>query len=117
MFTGVTKRAYLNWLATDTWHSGHDLDMKRFYRFVHCYVVYARKPLDGNSVYRDLMERKFSGSSDPIANNIARNFASLFDQLVDYERCIRKSNWGPLPRLAKSAHASDSRRVTDNGSR
>jgi hypothetical protein len=104
MFTGFTRRTYLHWLGHDTWHTGHPLDMRRFYRFVHCYVVYARKPLDGNFVYKDLIERKFHGSEeDAAARQIARKFASLFDQLVEYERCLRKGDWGSLPDLSEDS--------------
>lgn len=103
MFTGITKRAYLAWLSHDTWHSGHQLDMKRFYHFVHCYVVYARKPIGSSFIYQDLVERKFGKSTDKIVQGVAHKFASLFDELVDFERQLRKNDWGPLPEF-KNGH-------------
>lgn len=97
MFTGNSRQAYLHWLSFETWHSGHYLDMRRFYRFVNCYVVYARKTLDGSVLYHDLMEHKFDNSDDEMVQSIARSYANLFDNLVEYHKCIRRADWGPLP--------------------
>ena len=72
-------------------------DMKRFYRFVNCYVVYTRKPVDGAFVCRDLERRKFKNSNSCDAKSIALRFGCLFNDLVAYHKYIRKNDWGPLP--------------------
>jgi hypothetical protein len=47
------------------------------------------------------MKRKFNDSEEDAVKTIARKYASLFDSLVDYERQLRKSDWGPLPEFSE----------------
>lgn len=78
-----TEKALNKWIMTETWHSGHDLDMDRFYDFVNQYQKDYGFRFDEPALY-EIIKRKVVAGIDEQIERIIREHISIARRILDF---------------------------------
>ena len=80
----AAQLAFNEWIGKETWHTGHLLDQKRFFRFVWA-VLEDPKRRPSKTALRDSILREWKGRFDKSAlEELARKYAALYTTLCDF---------------------------------
>lgn len=86
----ICAKVYLKWIGNSTWHTGHPLDKRRFYRFVTAFLQYSRRKLVVEELKRDISER-YAGKLDPeYLEKEAEYYSCLFSELVEFIKVTKR---------------------------
>ena len=72
------------WVAVDTWHTNHDLDMDRFYKFIQAYHLENGCHISDESILAETIAN-YAGidSSSPLFDTLS-DCVSLLYSILDY---------------------------------
>lgn len=81
----VVSRYFDAWIVNDTWDTGSQFDMKRFYRFVKAVARYSRNaPLPGD-IQELIIQRGGKKRDSTALQKAADEYSSLYQTLMEYE--------------------------------
>ncbi|WP_114766968.1 hypothetical protein [Vibrio rhodolitus] len=77
-----------NWANTDTWHSNHDLDLHRFFKFINQYANDHGHLVD-ESILKDKIASMTNTptGNDNTLEDIIRKRISLMVEILDFFKC------------------------------
>ena len=84
-----TQKALKAWIETETWHSGHDADMDRFYDFVDQYQKDHGFTIDEPSL-RETINRIATGGGDEKVRKMIREYIELAYRILDFLKRTRR---------------------------
>ncbi|MGR5558146.1 hypothetical protein ACQKQC_17885 [Vibrio fortis] len=77
----LTEKAYKRWITSETWHTGHNNDMKLFYSFVQAYLRFTRgKHITGGMLREDIL----TIYPNEHYERYAIEYGNLFDNLLEF---------------------------------
>lgn len=80
-----TARALSGWISLDTWYTNHDLDMRRFYKFVDQYQREHGNYLDEGELVEEISERlRRDGRFTEALQKAARTRVALASYILEF---------------------------------
>lgn len=71
------------WVKKDTWHTGHKIDMDRWYDFVNQYQMDHGYSID-EAALREIIEKKIAGNINELLRKPIRTRISLARDILDF---------------------------------
>lgn len=78
------KKAFEEWINTNSWHTGHDLDKARFYRFVWSIFTFSRKSPDASSIRNEILKRWEDRLEAKYLQEKAIHYSQLLEVLYEF---------------------------------
>lgn len=90
-FSPNVMKAFDAWIRVDTWHTGHALDEKRFYRFVWAVLEYSRRKPSEADVFEAIIRAHGGQFEATFLEQKARHYANLYLDLHAFAKA--RNRW------------------------
>ena len=84
------KRAFDDWIKTDTWCTGHSSDQHQFYKFVWAVREYSRKRPSEMDLEREIINQWTGRWNQKYLEHCARKYAGLYVTLLEFADSRRR---------------------------